>query len=567
MATSDSVSVVGHDAAGIARLNASLERLHGRKDAWARLPARERAPFLRAAIDGVLDVADEWVRVACQAKRVDPRSALGGEEWISGPLTTVRVLRMFAEALEAGGRPRPPNVRRRADGQIVASVLPATFLERAIFSGMSAEVWIQPGAAASQGRLYREKESGASASGKVALVLGAGNIAAIAPLDVISKLVVDDSVCILKVNPVNSYLLPMLRTALRALVEAGFVDIVEGSPEVGAYLARHPLVDAIHLTGSDRTHDAIVWGPPAEQAARKAAHSPLLDKPVTSELGCVTPVIVVPGEWSASDIAFQARHVASMVAHNASFNCTAAKVLVVSAEWPQRRAFLDAVRAALSRTEPRVAYYPGADQRYAQFVSRYPNAEVVGSSGEGVVPWTIAWDVPAAAGEHALTSEAFCGVLSVVTLDASGVDAFLRTAVTFVNDDVWGNLSCVLLVDGHTERAHGAALDQAIAGLRYGGIAVNAWSGANFSLGCTSWGAYPGNPLDRIESGRGIVHNTFLFDYPQKSVVRAPFRIRPTPIWFSDHRTLGRLAPLLTSLEAHPSWWKLPAIAWHALRG
>jgi hypothetical protein len=281
----------------------------------------------------------------------------------------------------------------------------------------------------------------------------------------------------------------------------------------------------------------------------------------------VTPVIVAPGTWSSADIRFQARQVASMVAHNASFNCTAAKVLVVASGWPQRQAFLDAVRMALSRMAPRAAYYPGAQDRYARFIARYPQAEVVGQTGPGVVPWTVAWEVPAVAGEEALSAEAFCGVLSVVTLQASSVETFLQGAVSFANDDVWGNLSCVLLVDGETARAHAAAIDQAVADLQYGGIGVNAWTGANYSLGCTSWGAFPGNPLENIRSGRGTVHNTFLFDYPQKSVVRAPFRIRPTPIWFTDHRGLATLGRRLTFFEANPSWFDLPGIALAALRG
>lgn len=548
-------------------LNAALERLAARKGAWASLSARERAPFLRSAIDGVLEVADEWVRGACEAKQISPESPLAGQDWVSGPMTTVRGLRLLAQALEADGRPRPAKIRRRPDGQIVARVVPATLLERAIFSGMTAEVWIQPGAAATQGRIYREQERGVRSPGHVALVLGAGNIASIAPLDVISKLVIDDAVVLLKGNPVNHYLLPLFKRAFRRLIDAGFVDIVEGSPEVGAYLCQHPLVEMIHLTGSDKTHDAIVWGPPPGQAARKAARTPLLEKPVTSELGCVTPVIVTPGNWSPSDLEFQARHVAGMVAHNASFNCVSAKVLVVSSGWPQRKEFLQAVRSALARMEPRFAYYPGAEQRYEVFRSRYPQSEVVGGTGKGIVPWTVAWDVPPIAGEHALTAEAFCGVLSVVTLEGTTAEVFLPSAVTFVNTDVWGNLSCVLLLDDHTQRAHESVVEQAVADLQYGGVAVNAWSGVNFSLCSASWGAYPGNEIEDIRSGRGIVHNAFLFDHPQKSVVRAPFRIHPTPIWFADHRTVAHLGPRLTRLEAHPSWWKLPGIALHALRG
>jgi acyl-CoA reductase-like NAD-dependent aldehyde dehydrogenase len=553
-------------APGTSRLDECLARLSARKDAWARLSPRDRAPFLRSAIDGVLAVAEEWVALACRAKHIDPSSSLAGEEWVTGPMTTVRGLRLYAEALEADGHPRPPKTARRQDGQLVATVLPASVIERSIFSGMSAEVWIQPGCAASQGRIYREQEAGTSAGGRVALVLGAGNIASIAPLDTIGKLVLENEVVLLKTNPVNDYLLPILRRAFRSLVDEGFVELVSGGAEVGTYLSQHPLVDTIHLTGSDRTHDAIIWGSPSEQDSRKRRRQPLVRKPVTSELGCVTPVIVVPGRWSRGDLEFQARHVASMVAHNASFNCTAAKVLVVASGWAERPAFLEAVRSALARMAPRDAYYPGASERYAQFRARYPSASVVGSSGPGVVPWTIAYDVPASEGELALSTEAFCGVLSVVTLDARTADAFLHEAVPFVNTQVWGNLSCVLLVDPQTARAHAARVEQAISDLEYGGVGVNAWTGVNYSLGCTSWGAYPGNVSENIRSGRGTVHNTFLFDHPQKSVVRAPFRIHPTPIWFTDNRRLAQLGRRLTRFEARPSWFALPAIALDALR-
>ena len=43
-------------------------------------------------------------------------------------------------------------------------------------------------------------------------------------------------------------------------MEAGFLEIVYGAGEEGAYLCSHPLVSAVHLTGSAATYDSIVWG-------------------------------------------------------------------------------------------------------------------------------------------------------------------------------------------------------------------------------------------------------------------------------------------------------------------
>src|SRR5262249_59929201 len=104
-------------------------------------------------------------------------------------------------------------------------------------------------------------------------------------------------------------------------------------------------------------------------------------RPFTAELGCVTPMIIVPGPWSASDMDFQARQVASMVAQNASFNCNAAKVLVTARGWLQRKTFLEKVERALALARPRSAYYPGAHDRYRAFLEHYPEARVVGADG------------------------------------------------------------------------------------------------------------------------------------------------------------------------------------------
>ena len=86
-------------------------------------------------------------------------------------------------------------------------------------------------------------------------------------------------------------------------------------------------------------------------------------------------------------------------------------------------------------------------------------------------------------------------------------------------------------------------------------------------IGAASWGAYPGNRPDAIGSGIGVVHNSLLIDHPQKSIVRAPFRMFPLPVWFAGHRSLDRVGQLALKYEAAPSWPKLVATAVTALGG
>jgi len=555
-------------ATPLSEVDSLVERIAAKKDVWVRTGIDRRIELLHQCIETTTASAKAWVDAAARAKGIPADSPQTGEEWLGGPVTTVRNIRLVIDALEAGGAPTPPSIKTRPDGQAVARVFPRNTLDKVMMGGVTAEVWIEPGKAPSQGHVYAEKKAGRFASGKVSLVLGAGNVASIGPMDAIYKLFVEDEVVVLKTNPVNAYLGEHWVRAMKPLIDEGVLGIVHGGAEVGAHLTKHAKIDTIHMTGSDRTHDAIVWGTdPVEAARRKAANEPLNTKHMSSELGAVTPVIVVPGPWSDDDIAFQARHVASMVANNGSFNCNAAKVLVVAKGWDKRDAFVSAVRGALSKMTPRKAYYPGAAARYQGFLDHYPDAQKLGEQTADIVPWTILPKVPAEKGEYALTNEAFCGVLAITDIDASDARTFLEKVVPFANDVVWGTLSCVVMVHPETEKAYGAEVDQALADLRYGGIAVNCFAGLIYGLVVATWGAFPGHTAQDIQSGRGVVHNAYFFDHPQKSIVRAPFRIAPTPAWFSDHKTQDALGEALFAMEAKPGWLRLPKLLAAALRG
>ena len=543
-------------AAPASSVDSAVQRVAEEQQRWRSLRDEDRAELLAACAERLSTVAPRWVATACAAKGMDPAGALAGEEWISGPAVTARHLRQYHAALTGAADVSAEAISHRPDGQIVARVLPADSFDRLLLAGYEADLWIQPGRTAS--RLTR-------GPGGVAAVLGAGNVASIAPTDVLWMLLARDQVVVLKMNPVNDYLGPFLSEAFQPLVDAGFLAFVYGGADVGQELCHHPDVDSIHLTGSHRTYDALVWGSdPGEQARRKSAGDPVLSKEVSAELGCVTPILVVPGHWSEGDLRFQARNVAATVAHNASFNCNAGKVLVTAADWTQREAFLEAVRKALRHTPTRHAYYPGAEQRWRRFLDCYRKAEVLTSWGDGAVPWTLVPGVPPRPGELALQEEAWCGVLAETALDAAGPEDFLAKAVAFANEQVWGNLSCMILA--HPKTPHDA-LDRAVAELHYGGIAVNCWAGVLFGLGTTSWGAFPGNTPENIQSGVGVVHNTLFFDHPEKSVVVTPFRLRPKPVYFADHRRLATLGRRLTRFERRPTWWRVPGLVVPALLG
>src|SRR5262249_29461345 len=142
-------------------------------------------------------------------------------------------------------------------------------------------------------------------------------------------------------------------------------------------------------------------------------------------------------------------------------------------------------------------------------------------------------------------------------------------AVDFCNDTVWGSLNCALIVHPKSlqDPRVAEAVERAVASLRFGAVAVNHWPAIAYALVTPTWGAFPGPHRLAIRSGSGVVHNTFMFDRPQKTVVRGPFRVQPTPPWFVNHKTAAEIGRRLTDFESDPNPLKLPAIFWAALRG
>jgi hypothetical protein len=97
--------------------------------------------------------------------------------------------------------------------------------------------------------------------------------------------------------------------------------------------------------------------------------------------------------------------------------------------------------------------------------------------------------------------------------------------VPFANERIFGNLSVTVLLHPQTEKDHQPAVLDALAGLRYGCVGVNTWTGLAYGMECASWGGFAeDNSPEHIKSGVGVVRNCLLFDNISKSVVRSPFR-------------------------------------------
>lgn len=584
------MSEMRHIDEAIAELSAGADR-------WASLPIAARAQLIAEVHSATEQVAEEWVRVACDIKGISVEEPYSGEEWISGPYAVLAGAGTLAETLSviASGKSPIENDRfgRAPGGRLTVPALPRSAQQWVLMHGFRADVWLKPGVTAEQARdraglgaRPRQRPSGTPAeppaesptgsptgSPGVSVVLGAGNITAIAPLDVLYELVASNRAVILKLNPVLDRLAWVLGQALAPLVREGMLRIVTGGAEVGEYLTSHPSIAHVHITGSAATHDAVVWGTGAQAEERRAAGTPKLTVPITSELGGVAPVIVLPGTWSAADLRFQAEHVVTMRMHNSGHNCIAGQVVIVSQEWPQRDAFVAEIERVMAELRPRPIWYPRGGERVDQAAASYPSMRRLGAAGDrGVV------DIAAASDATELErTEYFAPVLGVVSLPGTGY-AFLGEAVRHANEALLGTLGANVIVDPRTRRILGAGFEERIAELRYGTVAVNAWTGLGFLTATASWGAFPGATIADVQSGIGVVHNALLLDDVERTVVRGAFRPFPRSVlggefslfpkapWFVTARSAHVTGRRLSAYAARPSWGKLPGIFAAAFR-
>jgi hypothetical protein len=547
-----------------AALDASLAHLAAQRQRLAVLPAPVLRQLLEAVAARLAGASERWVTAVLAGCGWGQAEA--GEQWLIGPYAVLRYLRLLRGTLldlERDGRPNLPQLRQRTNGQQSLRVFPYTPDDALIILGTTAEVWLDPAlnqadVLAQTAQAYRQDDQ----TGALSLLLAAGNVSGLTATDLLYILVVKRQVVLVKLNPVNDYLYPLLTEVFAPLIEQGFLAFVRGNATVGAYLVDHALVEAIHITGSDKSYNAIVFGPPSSPRAVA------LTKPVYAELGAVGPVIVVPGVWTEAELAYQAEHLAWMFTFNGGYNCVTPRVLLLAADWPQRGRLLQLLAQQLAAIPSRRAFYPGTEQNYNHLRAENPALPAFQPSPA----WALVTDIAPDSGALPLRCELFGPMFAEVALPALAGTDFLAQAVAFANHQLWGTLSANIII--HPSQTKTAAarrlLEQALEDLHYGMIGVNSWAGLGYNLFTGSWGAAPGHQPQDIQSGNGSVMNPLMLPSPQKTIIRGPFVMPMKPPWFPSHANGLAVARLVTRFEGLRAQGRLaagllPQIIWAAL--
>jgi acyl-CoA reductase-like NAD-dependent aldehyde dehydrogenase len=553
-------------------MDAAIDTLQSKKTAWARLSIDEKIRILDELVRDFQSVDAEWVAAGMQAKGYQQNTFGEGEEWffIFFIYNLLRVLKDSLQDIKRYGRPRiPGGLSTRADGQVIARVFPQTLFDRLLLIGSKAEIWMQPGVSEEevlhgQASFYQQKDP----LGVVTLLLGAGNAPFLVPGDFLYKLYVEGHVIALKMNPANEYLGPIVEKGFQALISRGYLRVLYGGAQQGAYLSSHPGVDELHMTGSHHTYEAIVFGPGEEGKQRIAANNPILKKRFTSELGNITPVIIVPGDWSDAEVKAQGVKIATWLVYNAGFACPTPRLIVQWKKWPLREALNQAIGEVFTRVSSRNAFYPGSHAIHEQFIAAHPEAKQYGDKLEGRLPWTFIPGVDAnKTDDIVFQTEPFCSLISETAIEGDTVAEFLTNAVSFLNENVWGTLAASMVVHPKTMRDPEAkkGVEQAVADLHYGIISINQYAAISYATGVTTWGSYPGNTANNIQSGQGVTNNYLMFAHPQKSVLWTPFSVPFDPFSALNERA-AEFGKKVAGLKAKQAYWKLPGIYGSVIR-
>ena len=505
------------------------------------------ASMLEETISNIKEVAFFWATI-CSDNKGTTKTPAEGEEWLGGPFASVLATQYYIKSLTNDD----DLVEKKYNSEENSyKVFPNNFTERITFPFIDAKVIFNKSMSFDDINKYRGFSKRYDIDPSITLVLGAGNFSSIPYLDVLYHLITRKSVILLKLNPVNEYLKPVFEKVFQNFIERGYIIVTTGNIDESKYMANHPGINHIHLTGSDKTFEDIVYGRELTDKERKSKSlSKINNKPITSELGNVTPIIIHPGKWSTSDIKYQARKIVTAKLNNNGFNCIAAQVVVLPDGWGQTDTLIKFVKHYMSKAKERKAYYPESIERLEKLEKDKGYERVNALS---CVTPHLTREIKAYSKFE--IDEVWSSTIYFKKIEYTSIEDFANKAIDYCNDELWGNLGVSVIIKDHDRKFNKHITNLYIDKLNYGTVAINEWAAIGYIIPQLPWGGFPGNRDNDIQSGQSVVHNSMLFESPLKGVVNTKFRISRLidPPWFVTNKKARRLFRNLTYYQINNS--------------
>ena len=505
------------------------------------------ASMLEETISNIKEVSFFWATI-CSDNKGTTKTPAEGEEWLGGPFASVLATQYYIKSLTNDDDLSEKKYNSEENSY---KVFPNNFIERITFPFIDAKVIFNKSMSFDDINKYRGFSKRYDIDPSITLVLGAGNFSSIPYLDVLYHLITRKSVILLKLNPVNEYLKPVFEKVFQNFIERGYIIVTTGNIDESKYMATHPGINHIHLTGSDKTFEDIVYGRELTEKERKSKSLPKINnKPISSELGNVTPIIIHPGKWSTSDIKYQARKIVTAKLNNNGFNCIAAQVVVLPDGWGQTDTLIKFVKHYMSKAKERKAYYPESIERLERLEKDKGYERV---NALNCVTPHLTREIKAYSKFE--IDEVWSSTIYFKKIEYTSIEDFADKAIDYCNDELWGNLGVSIIIKDHDKKFNKHITNLYIDKLNYGTVAINEWAAIGYIIPQLPWGGFPGNRDNNIQSGQSVVHNSMLFESPLKGVVNTKFRISRIidPPWFVTNKRARRLFKNLTYYQINNS--------------
>ena len=501
------------------------------------------ASMLEETISNIKEVSYFWATI-CSDNKGTTKTPAEGEEWLGGPFASVLATQYYIESLTNDNELDEDKFNNSENSY---KVFPNNFIERITFPFIDAKVYFNKSMSFNDINKFRGFSKRYDIDPSITLVLGAGNFSSIPYLDVLYHLITRRSVILLKLNPVNDYLKPVFEKVFKNFIERGYIIVTNGNINESKYMSTHPGINHIHLTGSDKTYEDIVYGRKLTDKERSVKSlSKTNIKSITSELGNVTPFIIHPGKWSTSEIKYQARKIVTGKLNNNGFNCIAAQVVVLPDGWGQTETLIKYVKYYMNKAKDRKAYYPESIERLTKLEKDKSYERV--NSLSCVTPH-LTREIKAY-NKYEL-DEVWSSTIYFKKIEYSNAEDYVQKSTDYCNTELWGNLGVSVIIKNHNNKFNKQITSSYIEKLNYGTIAINEWAAIGYIIPQLPWGGHPGNKDNDIQSGQSVVHNSMLFESPLKGIVETKFRISRLidPPWFITNNKSRRLFMNLTYFQ------------------
>lgn len=352
--------------------------------------------------------------------------------------------------------------------------------------------------------------------GTVSLILGAGNQNFLTLIDIFQRVFIFNECVLVKQHPLRIFLYEPYYHILEPLIEENIVFIIDDyGIDFTKKLITNDFINHIHFTGSENTYKSI----------QETLQNENKSCDITAELGCVTPWVIFPGEYTENEIKNIAIQLVNAKKNNGGSNCITPQVLILPEKWEQKNILHDLILKEIQNQQTVPCYYPNSIENKKNMMNIYKDNSYVISSTNKLEMTSedddiVIIDYGLISNEKkegiCLKQEAFSPVLVIATIENNNIEEYVNNVINTLNSkQIYGSLSCSLFCP---QDMNNELINKCIYELEYGTIAINIWSlfGYIASTVGGTWGGYYKNS----QSGRGRIGNLFNNQYVSKTIIK-----------------------------------------------